>query len=38
MLRKNGFEALLKDVAEQLKKLRHAEAKRKRLRERRKAN
>ena len=35
---KNAFEALLKDVAEQLRKLRRAEAKRKKQRERRKAN
>ncbi|MCP3679898.1 MAG: hypothetical protein GY782_06350, partial [Gammaproteobacteria bacterium] len=37
-IEKNGFEALLKDVAEQLRKLRRAEARRKKQRERRKAN
>ena len=37
-IEKSGFEALLKDVAEQLGKLRRAEARRKKQRERRKAN
>ena len=37
-IEKNGFEALLKDVAEQLRKLRRAEARRKKQWERRKAN